>query len=230
MRQLLSIAVICGLIGAVVPAAATPKATLQARLVDAIKERRGLPNDAKVAIVNVTIGSPAIWKTATKVISVTLPNRERGVGFITAKVLLATPAGTRLIWVRCQAEVNARVVVAKRMLTRRHTVTRHDVKLDWRTLGNQTPILKIADVVGKLTKTVLRPGTILTQRHLRVVAAVQRGSRVNAILRAGPVTIRTLAEALGKGHIGDRVRVRIVATGKIVTAIVKRTGRVEILR
>jgi flagella basal body P-ring formation protein FlgA len=115
-------------------------------------------------------------------------------------------------------------------MARREVLTPSDIKVAWRTLGHQTPFFKVDDVVGKRLKTSVTPGTLIMPRIVRTVAAVQRGSTVQVRLRSGAVTIRTTGEALSRGNIGDRIRIRILATGKTLSGLIRAAGQVEVSR
>lgn len=230
MRKLVSIALLGLLLVSASSAHAGHTATLETLLGQAIKERRNLPQKATVAIVNLSVGNPVSWKDTTQVISVTLPSRERGTGLIAAQAMVSTATGTRVIWVRCQAQIQAPVVVATQPLSRRAIVAPNDVKIAWRTLGYQTPFFKVEDVIGKRLKTSVTPNTLINPRMVRTVAPVQRGSRVQVHLRSGAVSIRTTGEALSRGNIGDRIRIRIIATGKTLSGLIRAAGQVEVSR
>lgn len=70
--------------------------------------------------------------------------------------------------------------------------------------------------------SVLNPG-MLAERLL-----VERGRGVTIVARNGPISIRASATALEDGVAGDRVRVRNLASGRIVNAVVETAGIVVV--
>jgi flagella basal body P-ring formation protein FlgA len=202
---------------------------LQQRLAAAIKMRRQLPANAKVSLMNLRIGNARTWEQATAVHDVVLPQRTRATGIIAAKVQVTTAQGIQLIWVRCRANIRANVVVTRRPLNRKHVIQRGDVHLVRRFVGSQTYFYHIGDVLGKSVRSTLVQGIAITSRGVQPVIAVKRGDHVKVTIRRGTVRIRTSGEALTKGRVGDRIRVRINATGKMVQGRVSGSLMVEVI-
>ena len=66
----------------------------------------------------------------------------------------------------------------------------------------------------------MRPGEPIRRAWLKVPPLVKRGDRVRMVARRGRVELSAAGEALGDGRRGQVVRVRNLASRKVVSGIV----------
>lgn len=124
------------------------------------------------------------------------------------------------------------VLVAARSLGRGTLLGGSDVRAERRDVlrlpyGYLTDPDRVGDL--RLSRSVsagaaLNPG-MLAERLL-----VERGRAVTIVARSGAISIRASAIAMDGGVAGDRVRVRNLASGRIVSAVVVKDGTVEVVK
>jgi flagella basal body P-ring formation protein FlgA len=82
--------------------------------------------------------------------------------------------------------------------------------------------------VGMEARVSLVKGRPVMPEDLRPPTAVERNQIVSMTFRSGPLTIVTDGRALGRGSVGERVRVMNLDSRTTVTAVVSAPGSVEI--
>ena len=208
--------------------AAPQSGELEAKLESAIAERFGLPAEAKIEVYGVRIGNQSSYEKAAAIKSLQIAGSGRLGSILTAKAILDGGDSNRVIWVRFRTSVEAPVVLTRRALERGSKIKASDVVLATRSITKNRPYYNVEDAIGRATRSPLNRGEILHIRNTKSSATMKRGEQVRVLIRRGAVSIRTTGEALEKGAIGDRIRVRIAPTGKTIAALVKAEGLVEV--
>ncbi|MCA9058055.1 MAG: flagellar basal body P-ring formation protein FlgA [Planctomycetaceae bacterium] len=125
------------------------------------------------------------------------------------------------------------VVVARRSVASRATISHADVQEERRFLAIKPDELRLADVEGMQSVGQLASGQILAWRDLRTpveqlqekTVLVRQRDRVTVVAQAGLIQVRlTEAEALDNGHLGDQIRWRNPQTNRISTGQVTSAG------
>ncbi len=124
-----------------------------------------------------------------------------------------------------EASVSA-TVVATRPLRAQSVLTASDLSLE----PGATPgaVTRIEDAVGLETRRGLYPGRPVMAGDLAPPALVERNAMVLLRYRDGALTIETDGRALGRGGMGERVRVMNVDSRNSVTGVVVAPNTVEV--
>lgn len=125
--------------------------------------------------------------------------------------LLATPAASDS-------------VVAAKNLRPGMVVTAQDVKLVAADIAGGFQLLE--DVIGQEVRVVLYAGRPVLPNDIGPPSLIDRNQIVTLVYTAGPMTILTEGRSLGRGAIGDRVRVMNLSSRATVTGSVSANGDV----
>lgn len=92
----------------------------------------------------------------------------------------------------------------------------------------EQPAVSIAEIAGQRARRNLRVGSILTTAAFEPVPDIEVGGEVTIVFTDNWGTITVPGRALESGSIGSRVRVRNLASGKILLAAVVSSKSVEV--
>lgn len=120
--------------------------------------------------------------------------------------------------------VSADTVVTARNLRPGMIVTAQDVKLVKTDLAGGFQLLE--DVIGQEARVVLYAGRPVLPNDIGPPAVIDRNQIVTLVYTAGPMTILTEGRSLGRGAVGDRVRVMNLSSRTTITGSVSATGDV----
>jgi flagella basal body P-ring formation protein FlgA len=84
------------------------------------------------------------------------------------------------------------------------------------------------EIVGMAARRTLRPGQIITADVLTRPAAVKRGSRVMIVAESPVITVRVPGQVEEKGAVGDFVRVKNLASHRVIIARVADSSTVKV--
>lgn len=140
------------------------------------------------------------------------------------------PAPEWSLYVPVTVAVYARVLVAGGPLPRGTTLRAgqfHAERRDTTTLawGYFTDPEALA---GKETARFVGAGTVLSPGMVQNPVIIERGQRVTLRASAGGIRVTMQGEALGRGRVDERVRVRNLSSRRVVEGIVRANGIVEI--
>ncbi|HEY2990922.1 MAG TPA: flagellar basal body P-ring formation chaperone FlgA [Candidatus Binatia bacterium] len=126
------------------------------------------------------------------------------------------------IWVRTEIRVYENVVVAARPFAHREVIAPEDVRLDWREISSFSPrpFTKIEDVVGKQVSRPTNVNEVLTPASAELPQVVRHGSAVVLVYESAHVRVETAGEAVQAGKVGDMIRVKNPASGKMLQGVV----------
>ena len=132
------------------------------------------------------------------------------------------------IFLTGDVRVRVPVVVTTRPVRRGEIIERATVTTELQDLSSLRSLFytRAGDVIGKETRRNLPGSAVVFASQLAEPVAVKRGSKVQIVARRGAVEITSLGEALAEGRVGTQVRVRNLASGRIVHAWVDAPGRV----
>lgn len=139
------------------------------------------------------------------------------------------PGGWRL-YVPVKVETLREVLALKHPAERGKTLTAADlahVRVDTGRLlrGYYT---EPASVIGNRLKRSAAGGTVLTNALVAEPPAIRHGQRVTLISSGTGVAVQAPGEALGDAHVGGRLRVKNLSSGKIVEGTARGPAQVEV--
>ena len=210
-------------------AAVVNEDALRESIAQAISARGSWSRDARLHIGDIKAADPALLARARGVIRTELPQGESGHGGVTARLVLDVPGESHAwTWVRTRVRVEVPVLGAKRALPRAEPLVPEDLERTWSTW----PTAGTADatkVVGKVLKRSMSRGQIVRTSWLEAPSIVHRGDPVVAVVTRGNLRVRTPARVLERGALGDLIKVKVGATGRIVHGRVLSAETVEVI-
>lgn len=142
---------------------------------------------------------------------------------------LGCDADGRQVWVPVRVEAKAPRVVLRASALPGHTLVAGDLELAPGDLsGVSDGIAQLEVAIGRTLGTRVRAGQALQMRHLGERAAVQRGQQVQLVSGGASFRVSMSAAALDQGAVGSHIRVRNLASGKVMRARVVSEGMVEV--
>jgi flagellar basal body P-ring formation protein FlgA len=127
-----------------------------------------------------------------------------------------------------RARVSAMVAIASAPVAPNEALTDAQVTIERRDISNiADPVGNAADVVGQVSRRMLRPGDILRSGQLSTPILVKRGDAVTMVARRDGIEVSMAGEALDAGGRGATVRVRNANSGQVVRMRVSGAGTVE---
>lgn len=137
------------------------------------------------------------------------------------------PAGNCIISGRL--EVIAEVPTAMTTLRRGELITEDNITMERQVLAKpDRPTLNKEDLIGmQMTRTV-NAGRVIEEGHISVPPIVQEGEMVKIYGRKGGLFISTSGLARDDGGLGERIRVRNIASNKLIHCRVDGPGMVSV--
>lgn len=127
-----------------------------------------------------------------------------------------------------RARVLAQVVVAAMPISARQPIRADDLRTEERDITAMPDALAHPeDAEAQTSRRALRPGQVVQKRFLQAELMVRRGAPVQIVARSGGVQVTHSGESLDNGSLGQTVRVRNSASGKVIDARVVDQGVVE---
>ena len=175
----------------------------------------------EIAIVTARPAPPCSQQVAVEPLDTRSPQRMRFVARCPD-----TP-GWRYEYV-VRARVTAMVAIAAAPVAANEALTDAQVTIERRDISNiADPVSNPADVVGQMSRRMLRPGDILRSGQLSSPVLVKRGDAVMMVARREGIEVSMAGEALDAGAKGAVVRVRNAGSGQVVRMRVAGSGTVE---
>lgn len=135
------------------------------------------------------------------------------------------------IYVPVQIALLEQVVVSRRPVVRGHTLSVDDVALaetDTATL-HRAYFTAVDEVIGLRSTRAIPGGSTLHAGMLRRAKLVRRGAQVEIVALTDGLSVRMRGKALADGGRGDRIRVKNLNSGRVITGTVTGAGRIEVL-
>ncbi|RME18585.1 MAG: flagella basal body P-ring formation protein FlgA [Bdellovibrio sp.] len=131
----------------------------------------------------------------------------------------------RFFWIQGQVQIIQKVPVATRALSFGTKLKAEDVKWEYRDVTYAVDSVP-SSVEGKILKKGLRSKDIIWFSDLKRGKVLHRGDEVKVSIRKSNWVLSLRGVALQDADVGERVRVRIPKTRKVLTAIVSKEGEV----
>lgn len=121
-----------------------------------------------------------------------------------------------------EIKVFREVLVSNRRLDRKELLSADDLNMErWDILKlRDEPIDPLTDLSALQVYYSVMKGTILTERHVRLIPVVARGDVVVGRLKHGLMEINLQVEVMDEAAPGQNVRVRNIKSKKLLTGIV----------
>ena len=135
------------------------------------------------------------------------------------------------IYVPVQVALMESIVVSRRPLVRGQTLGADDVMLSQVDTSrlHKAYFVRIEDVVGLRSKRAVGSGKTLHAGMLEREKLVKRGSQVEIVSISDGLQVRMRGKALGNGGQGDRIKVKNLNSGRVVTGTVASNGVIRVL-
>lgn len=123
------------------------------------------------------------------------------------------------------------VVVSRRPLVRGQTLRAADVMLSEMDVSRlrKAYFTRIDDVVGLRSKRSVSAGSTLHAGLLKREKLVKRGSQVEIVAAGDGLDVRMQGKAMADGGRGDRIKVKNLNSGRIVTGTVAGPGVIQVV-
>ena len=138
--------------------------------------------------------------------------------------------GTRKrLFISGRAEIDQHVLVSKAPVLAGESASASDVELALRrTTFSRNYLTDFKDLEGTVFTRALSPGDMIVKESLKKEIVVKNGESVRVRFVADAFEIYTDGVANGQGAVGDRLSVRVGSLEKVVTAVVRGRGHVEV--
>ena len=135
------------------------------------------------------------------------------------------------IYVPVRIAMMASVVVSRRPVVRGQALRAEDVMLSEVDVSgiHKAYFTSTEDVIGLRSKRAIARGKTLHAGMLRKAKWVKRGSQVEIVAISQGLQVSMMGKALADGGRGDRVRVKNLNSGRVVTGTVAGSGVVHVL-
>jgi flagella basal body P-ring formation protein FlgA len=135
------------------------------------------------------------------------------------------------VWVRSDIKIYDNVVVSTRPLAQKEMIAPDDVRLDWREIGGGAPrpYTRIEEVLGKQMSRSTAANEVLTIAQAEPPQVVRHGSAIVLVYENAHLRVETSGEALQAGKVGETIKVKNPASGKLLqgTIVDAKTVRVS---
>jgi len=114
------------------------------------------------------------------------------------------------------------VVILKQASTRNKMLTEADISLEKMNINRLSSgyFSDINQVKGKILTQSLSKGAVLTNNHIKLPMAINRGQLVTLIAKNSVIEVRAEGKAMSKGAIGERIKVKNMKTKRIVEGVI----------
>lgn len=122
------------------------------------------------------------------------------------------------------------VLVLVRPLAPGQTVTADAVALEPRDLSSLSYgyLVDPVQAIGQKLRRPLAPGAVLSPDTLAAPTLIKRGAVITIIGRSGSLEVRAQGKALADGGGGERISVENLSSHRVVDAVVRDGGNVEV--
>jgi flagella basal body P-ring formation protein FlgA len=135
------------------------------------------------------------------------------------------------LWVRSDIKIYDNVVVSTRPLAQKEMIAPADVRLDWREIGGGAPrpYTRIEEVLGKQISRSTAANEVLTVAQAEPPQVMRYGSAIVLVYESAHLRVETSGEALQAGKVGETIKVKNPASGKLLqgTIVDGKTVRVS---
>ena len=134
------------------------------------------------------------------------------------------------IYVPVKVALMEAVVVSRRALVRGQALQAEDVMLSETDVSRlrKAYFTRIEDVIGLRSKRAVAAGKTLHAGLLQREKLVRRGSQVEIVAMGSGLHVRMQGKALSDGGRGDRIKVKNLNSGRVVTGTVAAAGVIQV--
>lgn len=114
------------------------------------------------------------------------------------------------------------IVILKQSAARNTVLTEADISLEKMNINRLSSgyFSDINQVKGKILTQSLSQGAVLTNNHIKLPMAINRGQLVTLIAKNSVIEVRAEGKAMSKGAIGERIKVKNMKTKRIVEGVI----------
>ena len=221
----------CCLAVASLASAATTHSLAEIRATAAAHVRASLGGDAAgdVRVEAQDLDPRLKLARCTRPLQAHLPYARRQSSQITVQVRCESEQAWSL-YVPVRIEIFRLVAVASRPLPQGHRLTAADISMQRSDISRLAGgYLGEADAaVGQLSTRPLQLGQPLLSNFLRAPTIIRRGQTITVLARQNNFEVRSVAESLMDGAVGERVKVRNRLSRRVVEGIVASNGMVHV--
>ncbi|PKP69759.1 MAG: flagella basal body P-ring formation protein FlgA [Alphaproteobacteria bacterium HGW-Alphaproteobacteria-4] len=131
-----------------------------------------------------------------------------------------------LLFLALAGSGRAETVVATRTLRAQTVIGAEDVALAASTVAGA--LIALDEAIGQETRTAIYAGRAIRVDDIGPPALIERNQIVSLVYRRGPLSILAEGRALGRGGVGDSVRVINIASRATVTGLVAPDGTLTV--
>lgn len=219
MRSLILLALLCT--GTAAAAGFQPLDSVHTAAAEYVMRHSGPGTTVGVAPLDARLRLPACSAALTAAATTATPTA------VNVAVRCAAPDWT--VHVPVRLTLRQPMVVLKKGVARGEPLSAADLGVEVREVGNaQGYFSDVSQVAGKILKRPLAAGSIVQPDLLGSPLLVRRGELVTLLGRSGAMEIRTQGKALGDGGAGQAIQVQNTASGRVIGAVVREAGVVEV--
>ena len=131
-----------------------------------------------------------------------------------------------LLFLALAGSGRAETVVATRTLRAQTVIGAEDVALAASTVAGA--LIALDEAIGQETRTAIYAGRVIRVDDIGPPALIERNQIVSLVYRRGPLSILAEGRALGRGGVGDSLRVINIASRATVTGLVAPDGTLTV--
>ncbi len=146
--------------------------------------------------------------------------------------------GSQSWWVECgdrwrvkaltQTSIDTKLVVTRHGLKKGQRISSDDIELARQTLALDSPVYQSLErVVGTKLRRSMREKQAVTARHIALEHMVNKGHQVSIVYQGSSFSLETTGIAMSDGMQGDRIMVRNLESGKVLSVEVVGDHRVR---
>jgi len=134
------------------------------------------------------------------------------------------------IFVPVKVSLMEHIVISSHPLVRGQTLEADDVTLSEVDVSavRKAYFTRIEDVVGLRSKRAIASGKTLHAGLLQRAKWVKRGNQVEIVAIGDGLQVRMMGKALADGGRGERIKVKNLASGRVITGTVAGTGVIHV--
>lgn len=140
--------------------------------------------------------------------------------------MLRAPCLTIAAFLALSGASVAESVVATRLIPAQTVVTAEDITLVEADIPGAAKDLTMVE--GRALRTTVYPGRALRLADLTSPTEIERNQSVTLVFRKGPLSITTEGRALGRGSMGETIRVLNLVSRKTVAGQITAGGTVVV--
>ena len=131
-----------------------------------------------------------------------------------------------------KVQAKASFIKSNRLLRQNEILKRDDLKIVVEPLYDRSDkvVFNLSDIVGKKTAFTISKGNTIMSWMLKPVPVVQKNDVIKVSVKNDAVSLILKARALEEGAMGDKIKLKLVSTEKIVLGRIMGDGYVKIIR